>query len=140
MRNIALVDTGAIVALFSRRDSRHKDVFAAFGNAAKERVGLITTWPVLTETCWFLDGARSLHALEWVARAGIKIQSIDSALDFIRREMIRYADLPCSFADASLIYAAHATGARDILSIDSDFQVYRLPDRSPFAVIPGAVS
>lgn len=140
MRNIALVDTSAIVALFSRRDTRHKDVFSAFEAAQVERVGLITTWPILTETCWFLGAQRQQQALEWIARAGIKIQSIDAALDFIRREMGRYADLPCSLADASLLYAAHITGARDILSIDSDFQVYRLPDRTRFTVIPGGLA
>lgn len=51
--------------------------------------------------------------------------------------MSDYEDLPCDFADASLLYAAWRTKVREIWTIDSDFMVYRLPDRSRFRVIPG---
>ena len=32
-------------------------------------------------------------------------------------------------ADASLLVVAMATGIRDVLSLDLDFDIYRLPDR-----------
>jgi hypothetical protein len=44
---------------------------------------------------------------------------------------------PCDFTDATLVYAAVRTGAREIWTLDSDFLVYRLPDRTRFQVIPG---
>lgn len=55
----------------------------------------------------------------------------------MRAQMNDYADLPCDFADASLVYAAVQTGVREIWTLDADFLVYRLPDRSCFKVIPG---
>lgn len=55
----------------------------------------------------------------------------------MREQMTNYADLPCDFADASLLYAAWSTKLRDVWTIDSDFTVYRLPDRSRFKVHPG---
>jgi predicted nucleic acid-binding protein len=42
----------------------------------------------------------------------------------------------CDFADASLLYAAWNTKVRDVWTIDSDFSVYRLPDRSRFKINP----
>ncbi len=35
-------------------------------------------------------------------------------------------DLPMDFADATLLVAAEITESRDIISIDSDFFIYRL--------------
>ena len=54
--------------------------------------------------------------------------------------MAKYDSLPCGFADASLVYAAQRSGVREIWTLDSDFLVYRLPDRSRFKVIPGGRS
>ena len=55
----------------------------------------------------------------------------------MRRMMNDYRDLPCDFADAALVYAAWRTGVRAIWTIDEDFRIYRLPDKSRFKVIPG---
>jgi uncharacterized protein len=69
--------------------------------------------------------------------AGVEIVSIDAGLAFMRERMTDYQDLPCDFADASLLYAAWRTKVREVWSIDTDFTVYRLPDRSRFKVVPG---
>jgi predicted nucleic acid-binding protein len=66
----------------------------------------------------------------------VEIVSIDAGLEFMRQQMIDYGDLPCDFADASLLYAVWSTKIRDVWTIDSDFAVYRLPDRSRFKVSP----
>ena len=39
--------------------------------------------------------------------------------------MRKYADRPMDFADASLMWAAEETGAREILTTDRDFEIYR---------------
>lgn len=75
--------------------------------------------------------------LDWVSDSGIGIVSIDEGVAFMRAQMSRYDDLPCDFAVASLLYAASVTGVRTIWTLDRDFLVYRLPDRSRFVVIPG---
>jgi uncharacterized protein len=41
----------------------------------------------------------------------------------------KYSDRPMDFADATLVIAAEKTGIREIISIDSDFNIYRLPGR-----------
>ena len=63
--------------------------------------------------------------------------AIDDGLDFIQTYMDRDDSLPCDFTDATLVYAAVRTGAREIWTLDSDFLVYRLPDRARFQVIAG---
>jgi predicted nucleic acid-binding protein len=47
-------------------------------------------------------------------------------------ELIRkYADRPMDFADATLVTAAERTGIHEIISIDSDFDIYRLMSKLP---------
>jgi predicted nucleic acid-binding protein len=41
----------------------------------------------------------------------------------------KYADLPMDFADATLVVAAEKTGIREIISLDRDFDIYRLPGK-----------
>ncbi len=41
----------------------------------------------------------------------------------------KYRDRPMDFADATLVIAAEKTGIRHIISIDSDFYIYRLPGK-----------
>jgi uncharacterized protein len=45
------IDTGAFVALFNQRDPNHQAVQSALRTIQEP---LITTYPVLTETCYFL--------------------------------------------------------------------------------------
>jgi len=41
----------------------------------------------------------------------------------------KYSDLPMDFADATLVIAAEKTGIKKIISLDKDFDIYRLPGR-----------
>jgi uncharacterized protein len=65
--------------------------------------------------------------LEWISQEGIIIHAVN------QKEIIRiielskkYHDVPMDFADATLVVAAEQTGIREIISIDSDFDIYRL--------------
>lgn len=49
--------------------------------------------------------------------------------------MAQYQDRPMDLADASLVLAAEKTGARQILTLDSDFLFYRINNRDSFEVI-----
>ena len=84
-----------------------------------------------------MPGDRQRRVLDWMGLRGIEVVSIDDGLEFMRARMAEYADWPCDCADASLLYAAWRTEVREIWTVDSDFAVYRLPDRSRFTVIPG---
>ncbi len=41
-----------------------------------------------------------------------------------------------ALADATLVAAAESHSIRQVFTLDSDFRIYRLPDRSAFEVIP----
>jgi predicted nucleic acid-binding protein len=41
----------------------------------------------------------------------------------------KYADLPMDFAGATLVLTSEKTGIREIISLDRDFDIYRLPGK-----------
>lgn len=133
MPRSALVDTGVIVAYLNRDDGDHDRIVAFLG----EYTGtFITTWPVVAEACALVGTRRQNLVLDWIDDPHIHMFSIDTGLAFMRAQLELYADLPCDLADASLLYAASTTGVREIWTLDSDFLVYRLPDRSRLKVTP----
>lgn len=134
----ALVDTGAIVALFNREDPHH--VVAA--NWFKGFRGqLLTTEAVVTETAYVLAASRAHQraALAWVGRGcAAGLLRVEPVVDYpaISRILDRYADLPCDYADATLIEMAERTGVAAIATIDQrDFSVYRLSGRKRFRIL-----
>jgi predicted nucleic acid-binding protein len=71
-----------------------------------------------------------INFLEWIMHRGITLSDIQ--LEDIPRiiELTKkYADRPMDFADATLVIVAEKTGIRKIISIDSDFDIYRLPGK-----------
>jgi predicted nucleic acid-binding protein len=130
----ALLDTGALVAIVNRRDRFHSQLTELL----KDYDGrLLTTWPVVAEACSFMPDRLQGRVLDWIVVAEVEVVSIDAGIEFMRQTMAEYGDLPCDFADASLVYAATKTRVRDIWTLDQDFLVFRLPDRGRFTLIPG---
>jgi predicted nucleic acid-binding protein len=132
---LILVDTGFLVALAARRDKRHE---AATSALAKLREPLITTWPVLTETCHLLTQRVSLESslslLKSVQAGAIELFELGPRhLPRTCELMEKYRDLPMDLADASLVILAEDIGTGRILSTDTrDFQTYRWKNRKPF--------
>ena len=126
----ALVDSGPLIALFDRDDRHHARVK---GFLAKARLKLISTWPVLTETCALLRQAAADDFLEYVCRGGVKVAQLSeddlSTMLALRR---KYADVPMDFADASLVTIALRDAIDRIVSVDSDFEIYRLAGKKRF--------
>lgn len=123
-----LVDSGPLLALFDGNDHWHHIVRGWL--ASNPDVRLVSTWPVLTEVCALL--ARRIHnqaALDfllWIERGAVEVDSpVGTSLPAMRRIALRFADLPLDLADASIAEAAARLGVNRILSIDSDFEVYR---------------
>lgn len=123
-----LVDSGPLIALFDARDRWHAPVLEWL--RANPTVKLVGTWPVMTEVCALLArrvrNAAALDFLRWVERGGLLVDLPDGAsLREILKASARYADLPLDLADASVAEAAARLGIDHVLSIDSDFSVYR---------------
>lgn len=70
-----------------------------------------------------------LDFLDWVIQGGIQIQNIEKwQLNRIRHRIETYSDLPADLADASLLEVAETLKIKSIITLDSDFSVYKLED------------
>lgn len=130
LRTIA--DSGPLIALFEPAERNHARVRSFIENYEG---ALLTTWPVLTEVGHMLGHSvdRQLAFLEWVERGGVEVTTPGAGAVSLSRQLSeKYRDLPMDIADGSLIVLALESGVRDILTLDRDFDVYRLPDRSRF--------
>lgn len=122
-----IIDAGPVIALFDRDDQHHQNMMN-FLRGFEER--LISTWPVLTEVSYMLDFNKQvqLDFLSWVSEGGIEVMGLEQwQLLKIREIMDKYSDLSADFAYASLLVAAESRKIDSIISLDSDFEVYRLP-------------
>jgi len=130
-----IADTGFWLALANRNDRYH----ALATERLKElREPLVTTWPVVTETCYLLLSRLGTDK----QRAFMDSYSAGAFEVFdLRREhgprisalMETYADLPMDLADASLVLLAEELGDGRILSTDGrDFRTYRWKRHEPF--------
>ncbi|XDD45295.1 type II toxin-antitoxin system VapC family toxin [Leptospira sp. WS39.C2] len=125
MKNVALIDSGPIIALFNSKDKFHKHTLKFLKSYNGE---LVSSWPVITEIVYLL--AFSVEAqsdfLEWIERGSIKIFDLNiEDLKYIKNRMRKYSDLPMDLADASLMCISEKMGIERIVSIDSDFSIYK---------------
>jgi predicted nucleic acid-binding protein len=137
MPPVALVDTGAIVALIDVSESWHVPCIEAL---ASLQGPLLTTEAVLTEL-FDLIQARSLSmekTWNFVRSGALTIKPMqDSDLPELERLMDDYADRPMDFADATLVHLAARERLSTILTVDhDDFETYRLPGRKKFTILP----
>lgn len=123
MRNI-VVDTGPLVALFSRRDGDHRRVVQFL---AENPCMLLTTWLVATEAWHLLSVPARLGFMRWIVAGGAAV--FDLGTDGGPKMLAlleKYRDRPMDVADASLVVLAERSGVSEILTIDrADFDVYR---------------
>ncbi len=129
-----LVDTGFLVALYIQRDKLHSQALD-FLKANKKP--LITTAPVIVESCYFLDTRAKVELLQWVARGGIKVIDIPiKSYPQISDSIEKYADHDIDFTDATLIWLANEYQQREILTVDkTDFSVFRLKNNHWFNLL-----
>lgn len=123
-----LIDAGPIIALFDKDDQYHHQVMDFM---KKFRGRLVSTWAVLTEVSYMLDFNKQtqLDFIDWVGEGGIELFNLEQwQLTKVREIMHRYSDLPADFADASLLATAEAKNIDSVISLDSDFAVYKLND------------
>jgi predicted nucleic acid-binding protein len=129
VRGAALLDTGPLVAFLNRRDRFHAWAVAQLDEIEPP---LLTCEPVLSEACFLLrhDPAGPAAVLDLVhddlLRVGLHVPDEIVAL---RRLVRRYAELPISLADACLIRLAELNAGSVLLTLDSDFKIYRMHGR-----------
>ncbi|HBJ82945.1 MAG TPA: pilus assembly protein [Verrucomicrobiales bacterium] len=135
MKHAVLLDTGPLVALLDRRDQWH----AWAKDAAKQvRLPWLTTEAILTEACFLLAShSDALKQIEAYASRGA-FQLLPLTADALRTAlsiMRKYADVPMSFADASLVLNSELQPQASIFTLDSDFSIYRRQDGTPLQLL-----
>jgi predicted nucleic acid-binding protein len=129
MQNTILIDAGPLIALFDRDDNYHKRVVDFIKDSHWQ---FVTTTAVMTEVSYMLNFnvKAQLDFFEWIVLKGVTLFELEQ-YDMARVIHLtkEYRDLPMDFADATLIIAAENMGIRTIISIDSDFDIYRLPGK-----------
>jgi len=131
-----LVDASALIALLDRDDAAHERCVEAL---KKIRDPLVTVWPALTEAMHLLaDTPRGPDALcDMVSDDALKLISLEAPdLARMKQLMEKCRDLPMDFADAALVCAAERERLTRIVTFDRHFEIYRLPRRSRFTVLP----
>ena len=129
MLDSVLIDAGPLIALFDSSEKHHRPVKAFL---KKHPYRYVSTLAVFTEVSHMLDfhtGAQK-DFYEWVMYKGVIISDINQN-DMPRLVELteKYNDLPMDLADATLVITAEKTGIREIISLDKDFDIYRLPGK-----------
>ena len=138
MKQGVIVDTGPLVALLNRSDNAHAWVLGQLKAIAPP---MITCEAVLAEATYLtrsVPGARAA-LIEMVGEGflsiGMCLADHHSALLALVR---RYASVPMSLADACLVRLAEIHPQSPILTLDSDFTVYRKNGRQVIKVLTPA--
>ena len=135
MRGPVLLDAGPLVAFLNDREQEFdwaKDQFRRL------EPPLWTCEAVLTESAFLMsrvtDGTEKL--LQLLARGIVTVRfSLDDEATNIMHWMRRYKNVPMSLADACLMRMAEQHRGATIFTLDSDFRIYRLPNRRQVPLI-----
>jgi predicted nucleic acid-binding protein len=132
-----LLDTGALVSLLDRSQTYH----AACRDVFEEWTGrIISTEAVLTEATHLLaqvKGGRAACVDFFLSGGALLVPSSLTSLRRVQVLLLKYADLPMDFADATLVALAEDVDTSVVFTTDrTDFAVYRVKDRKPFTILP----
>lgn len=123
-----IVDAGPIVALLRENESLHPWAKEQFQNLS---LPLFTCEAVISEASFLLSAAtkdsNNIEKLLGLFRTGAirELFSFNEEVDRVADLMKKYASVPMSFADACLVRMSELHSEARIMTIDSDFQIYR---------------
>jgi predicted nucleic acid-binding protein len=130
-----LVDTGVIVALLDRSESHHLRCARV---VAELDCRLVTCEPVIAEACYLV---REIPGAVDAILANVEQGVFEIPLTLhelaatVRTLVRRYRNIPADLADACLVAMADDLGTGRILTLDSDFAVYRWRRTRPFDLL-----
>jgi predicted nucleic acid-binding protein len=130
-----LLDTGCVVALLDRSERHHARCVDVVKGLHSQ---LITCEAVIAEACWLLRRVRGApEAILQNVEAGVfalPFRLAASALP-VRTLLRKYARVPMDFADACLVHLADAASTGQVLTLDSDFRIYRWRGKRSFELL-----
>src|SRR5262249_15641244 len=131
----AILDTGPLVAFFDCAERHHHWVVERIEQL---EAPLLICEPVLAEAMHLLARyAKAQDAmLELLDNGALSIPfRIDEHVDALRALLRKYRDVPMSLADACIVRMAEIYERHDVLTLDSDFSIYRKHGRVPLTLI-----
>ncbi len=129
-----LLDTGPLVAFISPRDRFHEWAVAQWSTSG---LPLLTCEAVITEACFLL---RNVYRGEEEVMNLLENQilhisfSLKNELATTRQLLARYQSVPMSLADACLVRMTELYPDSLLLTLDSDFTIYRKNQNQPIAL------
>jgi predicted nucleic acid-binding protein len=133
-----LTDSGPLVALLNHRDEHHEWAREQFKHIS---CPLFTCEGAITEATHMLhfDGLPPWGVLELLERNIVVVQfELKSNLDRVLSLMKKYADKPMDFVDACLVAMTEEKRGCRLLTLDSDFRIYRRFERQTIPLIAPA--
>jgi uncharacterized protein len=130
-----LTDSGPLVALLNRLDEHHRWAREQFDHVP---CPVWTCEGAVAEASYLLqaDGLPPWGVLELLEREIIAVRfDLESDLDRALTLMKKYADTPMDFVDACMVAMTEAKRDCQLLTIDSDFLVYRRFERQAIPLI-----
>ena len=133
MKRRVILDTGPLVAIINGRDKYHKWATLQW---AQIESPLLTCEAVLSEACFLLgsfDGGQ-IAVIELLKRGILHTPfSMIENINQIAWLLQKYSNVPMSLADACLVRMTEVYAESLVLTIDTDFSIYR---RNKRQVIP----
>ena len=120
-----IIDTGPLVALLNRRERHHSWVKGVLDTIEPP---IFTCEPVLSESCFLLQDIKGGQdaILELISRGILRSDFRATAeVDSLRSLMKKFSDVPMSLADACLVRMTELDPQGVVLTLDSDFKIYR---------------
>lgn len=136
----AIVDTGPLVAFLDRSERHHRWVA---DRIEELEAPLLLCEAVLTEATYLL--ARCPAAQDLIYRllengALLVAFHADEHIAALRKLQRKYRDTPMSLADACIVRMAELHDRHSVLTLDSDFSVYRKNGNVPLRLIHPAAN
>ncbi len=132
---VAIVDAGPLVAFFDRAERHHLWVAERFEELDAP---LLLCEPVLAEAMYLL--ARYPKAqdalLELIENGALRLAfRVDEHVGDLRKLVWKYRDTPMSLADACVVRMSEIHDRHSVLTLDSDFLIYRKHGRTALPLI-----
>jgi predicted nucleic acid-binding protein len=131
----AIADTGPLVAFLDRGERHHAWTVEQVKTLDAP---LLVCEPVLAEAMYLVSGhPKAQDALFGLLAGGALRVALQVAehIDELRALLRKYRDRPISLADACIVRMAEIYARYQILTLDSDFTVYRKNGREPLELI-----
>lgn len=135
MRPTTLLDTGPLIAALDRKDQYHAWAAEQFRRLP---LPFLTCEAVCTEAAYLLGraGAKPTDLLNLLASGAIAIRfSIESEAKALADLLTKYDDVPMDLADACLVRMTELHSRSKVLTLDTDFQIYRKHGREVIEMI-----